>query len=190
MILESNPCFAPSRLKLDVWVDLGGWSEVGLSDGGLVGQQSKTPKPTMLTLVLVIQAAAGAAAGVVNADFNQRLHQADSAGETLAGYQSPHLVSAVSRRSVPSDASNAAQLAGLTMSGCVSPHLVSARSERSAPSEADRVVEVSEVMGMSPDGLLPATARSDVVTLVAQLRKVELVSDVRKTDSTRRAVLH
>lgn len=144
----------------------------------------------MLTLVLVMQAAAGAAAGVVNADFNQRLHQADSAGETLAGYQSPHLVSAVSRRSVPSDASNAAQLAGLTMSGCVSPHLVSARSERSAPSEADRVVEVSEVMGMSPDGLLPATARSDVVTLVAQLRKVELVSYVRKTDSTRRAVLH
>ena len=144
----------------------------------------------MLTLVLVIQAAAGAVAGVVNADFTQRLHQADAAGETLAGYQSPHLVSAVSRRSVPSDVSHAAQLAGLTMSGCVSPHLVSARPERSAPSKADHVVEVSEVMGMSPDGLLPATARSDVLTVAAQLRKVELLSYARKTDSTRRAVLH
>jgi hypothetical protein len=145
---------------------------------------------SMLTLVLVIQAAAGAAAGVVNADITQRLHQAEAAGETLAGYQSPHLISAVSRRSVPSDANNAAQLAGLTMSGCVSPHLVSARTERSASSKADRVVEVSEVMGMSPDGSLPATARSDVLTVAAQLRKVELLSYARKTDSTRRAVLH
>ena len=123
----------------------------------------------MLTLVLVIQAAtgaaAGAAAGTLNADFTPRLHHAEVAGETLAGYQSPWLVSTVSRRTVPSEASNAAQLAGLTMSGCVSPHLVSARSESSAPSKADGVTEVSEVMGMSPDGLLPATARSDVTTL-------------------------
>ena len=117
----------------------------------------------MLTLVLVIQAAtgaaAGAAAGTLNADFTPRLHHAEVAGETLAGYQSPWLVSTVSRRTVPSEASNAAQLAGLTMSGCVSPHLVSARSESSAPSKADDVTEVSEVMGMSPDGLLPLDLR-------------------------------
>ena len=148
----------------------------------------------MLTLVLVIQtatgAAAGAAAGTLNADFTQRLHHAEVAGETLAGYQSPWLVSTVSRRTVPSEASNAAQLAGLTMSGCVSPHLVSARSESSAPSKADDVTEVSEVMGMSPDGLLPATARSDVLTVAAQLRKVELLGSRRKADSARRAVLH
>lgn len=149
-----------------------------------------TPQASMLTLVLVIQAAAGAvagAAGTLNADFTQRLHHAEVAGETLAGY---HLVSSVSRRTVPSEASNAAQLAGLTMSGCISPHLVSARSERSAPSKADDVTEVSEVMGMSPDGLLPATARSDVLTVAAHLRKVELLGSRRKTDSARRAVLH
>merc|ERR1711933_7633 len=116
------------------------------------------------------------------------MDHAEVAGETLAGYQSPHLVSSTwARRTVPSEASNAAQLAGLTMSGCVSPHLVSARSESSAPSKADDVTEVSEVMGMSPDGLLPATARSDVLTVAAQLRKVELLGSRRKTDSARRA---
>jgi hypothetical protein len=153
----------------------------------------QSARPPMLTLVLVIQAAAGAvagaAAGTLNADFTQRLHHAEVAGETLAGYQSPP-VSTVSHRTVPSEASNAAQLAGLTMSGCVSPHLVSARSERSAPSKANDVTEVSEVMGMSPDGLLPATARSDVLTVTAHLRKVELLGYRRKTDSARRAVLH
>ena len=144
----------------------------------------------MLTLALAIQAAVGAVVGAVNADITQRPDY-NAAGTTLAGYQSPHLISAVSRRPVPpTDADNAAQLAGLTMAGCFSPHLASARPERSAASVAEHV---AEVVGMSLEGSLPATARSDVVTLVSHLRKsapmVELLSYARKTTPTRRAVL-